>query len=167
MNDIPIAPGLAPARLDDLLVSVETDDERLWVSPEHEPGVRWRPIMIDLASGNRVEALRMTRGARLTRHLHPCPVHGYVIHGRWRYLEHDWIAEPGTYVYEPPGDNHTLVNDLSDEMLTLFFLFGPMIYVDDQDRAVGHDDNVSIMTKAADHYETVGLGRDYINRFLR
>ena len=28
---------------------------------------------------------------------------GYVIKGSWRYLEHDWVAEEGGFVYEPPG----------------------------------------------------------------
>ena len=31
-------------------------------------------------------------------------VTGYVIRGRWKYLEHDWIAETGSFVYEPPGE---------------------------------------------------------------
>jgi len=29
--------------------------------------------------------------------------------GHWRYLEHDWIAKPGTYIFEPAGEAHTLV----------------------------------------------------------
>ena len=29
--------------------------------------------------------------------------------GHWRYLEHDWVAKPGTFIYEPAGEAHTLV----------------------------------------------------------
>jgi outer membrane protease len=29
--------------------------------------------------------------------------------GKWKYLEHDWVAEAGSYVFEPPGEIHTLV----------------------------------------------------------
>ena len=36
-------------------------------------------------------------------------VHGFVLKGRWRYLEHDWVASAGSFVYEPPGEIHTLV----------------------------------------------------------
>ena len=36
---------------------------------------------------------------------------GYVIKGAWRYLEHDWVAREGGYVYEAPGETHTLVVD--------------------------------------------------------
>jgi len=42
-------------------------------------------------------------------HYHVAGVHGYTMRGRWRYLEHDWIAEPCTYIYEPAGEAHTLV----------------------------------------------------------
>jgi hypothetical protein len=36
------------------------------------------------------------------------PVTGYVLRGRWHYLEHDWVAEPGAFLFEPPGETHTL-----------------------------------------------------------
>ena len=44
----------------------------------------------------------------LSRHRHPQAVHGFVLKGRWRYLEHDWEATEGSYVFEPPGETHTL-----------------------------------------------------------
>ena len=39
----------------------------------------------------------------LSRH-RPPPVHGFVLRGEWRYLEHDWVAREGGYVYEAPGE---------------------------------------------------------------
>ena len=50
----------------------------------------------------------------------PGPVEAWVIAGSWRYLEHDWVAGPGDYIYEPIGDVHTLVVDPAEEMITLF-----------------------------------------------
>jgi len=38
--------------------------------------------------------------------------------GHWRYLEHDWIAKPGTFIYEPAGEAHTLVIT-EDTLITL------------------------------------------------
>jgi 2,4'-dihydroxyacetophenone dioxygenase len=44
-------------------------------------------------------------------------VRGYVLKGRWRHLEHTWVAWEGSYVFEPPGEVHTLtVDDDCDEM---------------------------------------------------
>src|SRR3546814_17069040 len=52
--------------------------------------------------------LRVRKSGVLSRHRHPQAVHGFVLKGRWRYLEHDWEATEGSYVFEPPGETHTL-----------------------------------------------------------
>ena len=59
-------------------------------------------------------------------------VRGYTIAGHWRYLEHDWIARPGTFIYEPAGEAHTLViTDDSPELALIFFAVeGGLIYLD-------------------------------------
>src|SRR5256885_1149081 len=44
-----------------------------------------------------------------TRHYHPQQVFAYTISGKWGYLEHDWVATAGDFVYEAPGEAHTLV----------------------------------------------------------
>src|SRR6185436_3997897 len=86
------------------------------------------------------ERLCVRRSGVLSRHRHPAPVHGYVIKGTWRYLEHNWIAKAGDYVFEPPGEVHTLTVDSDDEMITLFHVCGALIYFDDQHRTCGYDD---------------------------
>jgi hypothetical protein len=49
------------------------------------------------------------------------------------------VARPGTLVYEPPGDIHTLVVD-EDYMETLFILEGSVQYIDDDDNLIYQDD---------------------------
>jgi len=53
-------------------------------------------------------------------------------------VEHDWHAEVGTYVFEPPaGETHTLIVDEDfDEMVTLFHVTGSLLYVDEDTNAV-------------------------------
>jgi hypothetical protein len=63
------------------------------------------------------------------QHRHPSPVEAWVIKGQWRYLEHDWVAHAGRYVYEPAGDVHTLVTQGDGEMITLFSMHGPIEYI--------------------------------------
>ena len=95
------------------------DDERLWVPLA--PG-RWsRPLCLNVSQGYWVHLTKVVGGGFLSRHRHPAPVHGFVIKGQWRYLEKDWVATPGSYLFEPPGEIHTLVVDEDcDEMITLF-----------------------------------------------
>jgi hypothetical protein len=51
---------------------------------------------------------------------------------RWRYLEHNWIAKPGTFIFEPAGEAHTLViTDDSPEPAIIFFVVdGALVYLD-------------------------------------
>ncbi|MEM7567738.1 MAG: 2,4'-dihydroxyacetophenone dioxygenase family protein, partial [Pseudomonadota bacterium] len=82
-------------------------DERIWV-PQGE-NVAFRPLCLNRSQGYWMNLLRVRKSGVLSRHRHPQPVHGFVLKGRWHYLEHDWVAEEGSYVFEPPGETHTLV----------------------------------------------------------
>ena len=93
--------------------------------------------------------LKVTKSGVLSRHRHPNPVHGFVLKGRWHYLEHDWIAEEGSYVFEPPGETHTLVvPDDVDEMITYFQVNGVMYYVDPYGKHMGYEDVFTKLTCA-------------------
>ena len=83
--------------------------------------------------------------------------------------EHDWHANPGTYVFEPPGETHTLIVDEDcDEMVALFHVTGSLLYVSEEtDEIIGFDDVFSKLEKARDWYEECGLGRDYADQFIR
>jgi hypothetical protein len=93
---------------------------------------------------------------------------GYVINGKWRYLEHDWVAEEGSFVYELPGEVHTLVvPDDCHEMITFFNISGAMIYLDQAGQQIGYEDVFSKIEMCRTHYGEVGLGADYVHQFIR
>jgi len=93
---------------------------------------------------------------------------GYVIRGRWKYLEHEWTAEEGSFVYEPPGEIHTLTVPADcPEMITFFNISGAMIYLDDADRTIGYEDVWSKIDMCRRHYREVGLGAEYVEQFVR
>src|SRR5512134_3534076 len=71
----------------------------------------FRPLLLNTVTGSWCNLLRVRKAGVLSRHIHPSWVTGYVIRGAWRYLEHDWVARAGSFVYEPPGEIHTLVVD--------------------------------------------------------
>ncbi len=112
--------------------------------------------------------LRVRKSGVLSRHRHPQPVHGFVLKGRWHYLEHDWEAREGGYVYEPPGETHTLVvPDDVEEMITYFQVNGVMLYVDPWGKTMGYEDVFTKIEMCRTHYEAVGLGADYVEQFIR
>ena len=155
----------ASRMISDLVVTAIPDDERLWVP--QAPGVWFRPLLMNTVNGEWVNLLRVRKSGVLSRHRHPAPVHGFVLKGTWRYLEHDWIAREGMYVFEPPGEVHTLVVDDDDEMITLFHVCGALIYYNEAGECVGHDDVHTKIELCRRHYAENGLGEDYIDQFIR
>jgi 2,4'-dihydroxyacetophenone dioxygenase len=153
-----IAPEIAVAAL--------PDDERVWVP--QAPDVWFRPLLFNTVAGGWCNLLRVRRAGVLSRHRHPMVVVGYVIEGRWRYLEHDWIAETGSFVYEPPGEVHTLVvPEDCRQMITFFNISGAMIYLDEAGNTVGYEDVWTKIEMCRRHYASVGLGAAYADRFVR
>jgi hypothetical protein len=142
------------------------EDERLWVPLGN--GVFSRPLQFNATAGEYIHILRVTRSGIVQRHRHAGPVHGYVLKGSWHYLEHDWRALEGTYVFEPPGETHTLVvPEDCGEMLTLFHVAGALIYVDPDGVATGYDDVFTRTAVARAHYASCGLGEDFVDQFIR
>ncbi|MBM3837897.1 MAG: cupin [Verrucomicrobia bacterium] len=148
----------------DAVATVIPDDERLWVP--QAPNVWFRPLLFNTVNGEWVNVLRVRKSGMLNRHRHPAPVHGYVLKGSWRYLEHDWVAREGMYIFEPPGEVHTLVVD-EGEMMTLFHVSGALIYVNEQGVATHYDDVHTKIEMARKHFAQVGLGADYVEQFVR
>lgn len=131
--------------------------------------VAWsRPLQLNATLGQYTHILRVTKPGVIARHRHSGGVHAYVIKGRWHYLEHDWVAEEGSYIFEPPGETHTLVvPDDCHDMITLFQVTGSLIYVDPQGSTTGYYDVFTRIERARKHYAAVGLGADYVDQFIR
>lgn len=121
-------------------------DEIPWV-PQGDR-VWYKPLRFDFATGRWANLLKVTGGGVVNRHRHSGgQVLGFCIEGSWHYLERDWVARPGTFVYEPPGDIHTLVTDTDAGMITLFLLEGVVEYLDNEDKVLYRDDVFSKMAR--------------------
>lgn len=149
----------------ELVLDALAEDEREWV-PGAMAGVWMRPLLFDTVRGAWTNIVRLRTEGVISRHAHPAPVHGYVIAGEWHYAERDWRATAGRYVFEPPGDVHTLIAN-PGESLTLFWITGALIELGDDGRAIGHADVFTRIEQAAAHFAAVGLGRDHVRRYIR
>ena len=164
---VPYQYGMPKDALPEIVIpnAIPTDD-RLWV--KQAENVHFRPLCLSASQGYWVTLLKVTKSGVLSRHRHPSPVHGFVLKGHWHYLEHDWVATEGSYVFEPPGETHTLiVPDDVEEMITLFQVNGAMSYVDPYGKTTGYDDVFTKIDMCRDHFEEVGLGGDYVKQFIR
>jgi 2,4'-dihydroxyacetophenone dioxygenase len=141
-------------------------DDHLWVPTTKT--VSFKPLLLCASQGYYINLLRVRQAGVLSRHRHTGPVHALVLKGRWYYLEHDWIAEEGSYAHEPPGETHTLyVPEDVKEMITWFHVTGGYTYVDPHGGAVGYEDVFTKIEAARSHYTDIGLGEDYVKQFIR
>ena len=141
-------------------------DDELWV-PSSET-VSFKPMVLSASGGYFVNILRVRQNGILHRHRHAGPVHALVLRGSWHYLEHDWVAEEGSYIYEPPGETHTLVvPEGVPEMMTWFHNTGGYTFVDPQGIPMAYEDVFTKIAAARRHYKKIGLGENYVQRFIR
>jgi 2,4'-dihydroxyacetophenone dioxygenase len=78
------------------------------------------------------------------------------------------VATEGSYVYEAPGETHTLVVDPHvEEMITLFQVNGAMICTDPDGRCTGFDAVFTRIDKCRAHYANVRLGEAFVDQFIR
>jgi 2,4'-dihydroxyacetophenone dioxygenase len=143
-----------------------TDDDRWYVPLTHTVGSR--PLWIS-PSQNRWADILMAKGAGLVnRHYHPHQVFAYTISGKWGYLEHDWTATAGDFVYEAPGEGHTLVAYEHEQPMKVHFnVTGPLIWLDEDGEPDGTFDVFDYIALAREHYEKVGIGADYVETLFR
>ena len=163
----PIEQKFRPGALPEAYIAdAPTEDERYYAPLSETVGTR--PLWIS-PSQNRWCDVLMCRGAGLVnRHYHPQQVFAYTISGKWGYLEHDWIATAGDWVYEAPGESHTLVAYECDEpMRVTFNVTGPLIWLDENGEANGTFDVFDYITLVRDHYAKNGIGTGYIDQLMR
>ena len=151
------------------IANCDTGDERLWVP--YADGVWIQPCYFNVTSGGFSVLLKGLPGAQLGVHYHVGTVQGYTMRGHWRYLEHDWIAKPGTYIYEPAGEAHTLVitDDSPEPMMTLFVVGGGLIYLDKPSNGnfAAYEDGFTLLELTRQHYRDVSLDPKKLDALIR
>jgi 2,4'-dihydroxyacetophenone dioxygenase len=151
------------------IANVELDDDKLWIP--YVEGVWLQPCSFDLSAGAYSVVLKGMPGASLGIHYHVGQVYGYTIAGRWRYLEHDWIAKPGTFVFEPAGEAHSLVisEDSPEPALIFFVINGGLIYLDKPEGGTfaAYDDAFSALEFSRAYYREAGLDVSKLDALIR
>ena len=124
------------------------EDESPWV-PFIE-NVYIRHLAFDVRGSSFANILWVKKGGKLGRHRHRGPVFACTLEGSWRYLEYDWVAGPGDFIYETPGLVHTLVTDHAQGVKLFGWLEGPIDFFNEQGQFVEQLD----VWWFINHYET-------------
>jgi 2,4'-dihydroxyacetophenone dioxygenase len=156
----------ADALRDHYVGNAPIDDERYYVP--FSPTVSSRPLWISPGQNKWADILFAKSAGLVNRHYHPHQVFAYTVSGKWGYLEHDWTATAGDFVYEAPGEGHTLVAyDHPEPMRVFFIVEGPLIWLDEQGATSGCFDVHDYIALCRAHYEAVGIGADYLQSLFR
>lgn len=156
-------PGVLP---EIYTANAASDDERLYVP--FTDTVSSRPLWISPSQNKWCDILMARKAGLVNRHYHPHEVFAYTISGKWGYLEHDWTATAGDFVYETAGEGHTLVAyDHPEPMRAIFIVSGPLIWLDENGQPDGYFDVHQYAAMCRAHYDAVGLGAGMIDRIIR
>ena len=88
-------------------------------------------------------------------HKHHGRIDMFCIEGTVRYLEYDWLATPGSVIYEAPGEAHTLVTDTGCKLLG--YLQGTADYFDENGKYTNTLDVFWFIDHYAKHCEANGI----------
>jgi 2,4'-dihydroxyacetophenone dioxygenase len=151
------------------VTNIDMADNRRWVP--YADGVWLQPCHFNVTSGGFSVVLKGLPGAMLGTHYHVGTVRGYTMHGHWRYLEHDWIARPGTFIYEPAGEAHTLVitEDSPEPALIMFVVEGGLIYLDKpaNGNVAAYEDGFTLLELTRKYYREAGLDAHQLDLLIR
>jgi len=127
-----------------------------------------RPLWISPQQNMWADILWAKKAGLVNRHYHPHQIFAYTIQGKWGYLEHPWTATKGDFVYETPGEGHTLVAyESAEPMKALFIVCGPLIWLDEDGNGASHFDVHDYIGLARSHYSANGVGADYVDTLFR
>ena len=121
------------------------EDDLPWV--DATGGIWLKVLRVDPARGIWVVRNRFEPGVRLQTHRHTGPVDGYTIAGRWHYLEYDFYATAGSYIYEPANSVHTLdvPADNTEDTDVLFVIQGALLNLDADGKVESVSDGPSVL----------------------
>ena len=115
---------------------------------------------LDPIRGEWIVLMKVPLGVQLPKHHHTGTVMVYTIEGKWKYEEHDWVAGPGSLVYETAASTHTfevVTEGESGFVLTLVQVNGDLLFLDDKDNIVALENWKTSLNRYVAYCEQHGL----------
>lgn len=102
----------------------------------YSPDVLLKYIKLDSVRGEMIVLLKAPGDMQMPRHHHSGTVIVYTITGKWKYIEHDWVAGPGSVVFETASTEHTPQAMNEGEVLALNIIVGELVYLDENNKVI-------------------------------
>lgn len=105
-------------------------------------GLEAKILRCSLGTNRYTLMTKFAPGVELPRHRHMGEVHAVTLSGRWHYREYDWVAGPGSYVFEPALSTHTLhvFEDNDEDTVVIFTIEGGLVLLGENDELQWFED---------------------------
>jgi 2,4'-dihydroxyacetophenone dioxygenase len=144
------------------------DDESIpWVPfAPYADNVSLKYFKLDPIRGEMIVMMKMPASAQLPKHHHSGTVIVYTIAGRWKYIEHDWIAGPGSVVFETAASSHTpQALEGGDDVVVLTIVVGDLIFLDDKDKVLAIENWKTSMDRYLAYCKSAGIAPKDLTAF--
>ena len=125
------------------------------------PGIEIKVLRTGGDTGRYTLMNRFAPGTVLPRHEHHGEVHAFTLSGRWGYVEYEWEATAGDYVFEEAGSVHTLSvpADAAEPAVIQFVIDQGMDFLDDDGHPFHREDAASITQLYLGALDAAGVPR--------
>lgn len=146
--------------LDERAYGQVIDDESMpWLPFEpYSSAVQLKLLRLDPVRGECIVLIKASSGARLPRYRHSGPLTVYTLAGRWKFEEQDWVAGPGSLVFEAAASTHTphLCSGAAPT-LTLNIVAGDVAMLDEHGEAIGIENWKTCLQRYQAYCEMAGI----------
>ena len=122
-------------------------------------------LHVDQSRGEMVLLMRVPAGTHLGVHNHRGRVVLYTIKGGWRYMEHDWIAREGDFVYETAGSSHSFQGEARADAELFVLLDGSLEFLDEAGDVAAIEDWRSMLDRLGAHCKAHRLAVPELSEF--
>ena len=123
---------------------------------------------LDPIRGDWIVLMKSPINMQLPKHHHTGTVIVYTLEGKWKYKEHDWVAGPGSVVYETAASTHTpevVSTEGKDYVLSFVIVSGDLIFLDENDKVMAIENWKTGMQRYLDYCETNGIEAQDLSAF--
>lgn len=116
---------------------------------------------LDPVRGEWIVQMKAPIDMQLPRHHHTGTVIVHTTQGKWKYKEHDWVAGPGSIVYETAASVHTpevVSTEGADRFVEMMVIVtGDLVFLDGDDRVVAIENWKTALQRYLNHCEKHGI----------
>lgn len=141
--------------IDTALIDVESMP---WIPfAPYSDDIQLKLIKVDPIRGEWVTLLKIPGRMELPMHHHAGTVMVWTVAGKWKYLEHDWVGTPGSFVFETAASRHTPVNVGDEEVITLNIVQGDWNIVTPEGAVLAIENWKSMMERYLNYCKQQGI----------